>query len=70
MNFTTLIQKYMKIVEIYQFQCKGVYGIEHVKCHRMKAIIPVRLWILSDVYYFNPNIHEISGTITTAMQVG
>ncbi len=59
----------MKIVEIYQYQCQSIYRMKHVKCYRMKSISPVRLWILSDVYYFNPNIHEISGTITTAMQV-
>ncbi len=26
----------------------------------MKYISPVRLWILSDLYYFNPKIHEKS----------
>ncbi len=24
----------------------------------MKSISPVRLWILSDLYHFNPKIHE------------
>ncbi len=46
----------MKKVEIYHFQCKMVYGIEHVKCHRMKAISLVGIWILSELYYFNKKI--------------
>ncbi len=60
----------MKIVEICQFQCKCVYGIKQAKCYRMSSTIPVRLWILSDVYYFNPKIHENSGNISTSMQMG
>ncbi len=68
--YTTLIQIYMKIVEIYQLQCKRVYRIKQAKCYRMSSTIPVRLWILSDVYYFNPKIHENSGNTSISMKVG
>ncbi len=48
----------MKKSENYQFELKWVNWIKNVKCNRMKSISPVRLWILSALYYFKPQIHK------------
>ncbi len=55
-----------KSCPIMDFKCttlpsgSNTYRIKHVKCYRMKSTSPVRLWILSALYYFNPQIHEKS----------
>ncbi len=33
-------------------------GLNTSNAIESESISPVQLWILSDLYYFNPNIHE------------
>ncbi len=50
----------MKNVKIINFIESKVYRIKHVKRYRMYSICPDRLWILTDLYYFNARIHDKS----------
>ncbi len=50
----------MKKVKMINFNESGLIGLSTSNSIEWQSICPVGLWIISDLYYFNPEIYEKS----------
>ncbi len=58
--FNTLVQKYMKKVKMINVNESVIMGLSTSSAMEYESKSPIRLCIRSDLYYFNPKIHEKS----------
>ncbi len=59
----------MKKVKKFNFNEDGFIALSTLNAIEIESLSPVRLWILRDLYYFNPKKYENSGNKSFSMQL-